>query len=487
MLPRTPDSLYHPIPQAPALANSVALPDPDIDPEELQDDVASQVVIIDSRIRWIHFILGCAVLLPWNVMITAMPFFLARLANSPLRLAFGSYLSCSFTLSNFIFLAFATVTSKQSSPSRRTLTTILCLAALTLLLVISTFIHTSSGLFFAFILLNGIFQAGLGAYLQTAIIVIASLFGPTAVQAVMSGQAAVAVAVSSVQVLSAIASVWGQSPETVAASLSKGGPEETSASIFFSLSAVFLVISATAHGWLVATPAYKTVAGSLEQQKIGSEDGNSDELRGLVSRGRNQVSDVKGQILRVAKANVLYEIAAAYIFVVTLTVFPAITISILPSNPNTHPLLFSAVHFLIFNVGDFLGRYVCSFPKALIWSAKRLLILSLARTLFIPLFLMCNLQRPSEAANLSSPAINSDFIFMFILFTFGMSNGYVSSLCMMAAPSLEHNPRLKGRKEDVDVAATVASFCLVGGLAVGSICSFAVRAAVCDCNPFTEI
>lgn len=73
---------------------------------------------------------------------------------------------------------------------------------------------------------------------------------------------------------------------------------------------------------------------------------------------------------------------------------------------------------------------------------------------------------------------------MLILLTFGLSNGYVSSLCMMAAPSVEHNPHLKGRVEDVDVAATVASFCLVGGLAVGSFASFAVRAAVCGCNPF---
>jgi len=55
---------------------------------------------------------------------------------------------------------------------------------------------------------------------------------------------------------------------------------------------------------------------------------------------------------------------------------------------------------------------------------------------------------------------------------------------MMAAPSLEHNPRLKGRAEDVDVAATVASFCLVAGLAAGGIASFAVKSVICGCNPF---
>jgi len=233
-------------------------------------------------------------------------------------------------------------------------------------------------------------------------------------------------------------------------------------------------------------PAYKTVAGSLEHEKVIGENGSSDELRGLVSSGRNELSDEKGQILRVAKANVTFEIAVSYVFVVTLAVYPAITTSIRPTNPETHPILFSAIHFLAFNVGDFMGRYVCSLPRLLIWSAKRLLVLSLARTLFVPVFLLCNLQRPSTTGIPTSPIINSDFVFMFILFIFGMSNGYLSSLCMMAAPSLEHNPRLEGRRKDVDVAATVASFCLVGGLAMGSVCSFAVRAAVCECNPFTE-
>ena len=82
------------------------------------------------------------------------------------------------------------------------------------------------------------------------------------------------------------------------------------------------------------------------------------------------------------------------------------------------------------------------------------------------------------------PLISSDLLFMIILGLFGLSNGYVSSLCLMSASSLEHNPRLKGRAEDVDVAATVAFFCLVGGLALGSIFSFGVEGMICECNPF---
>jgi len=47
------------------------------------------------------------------VVITAMPFFLSRLSESPLRSTFASYLTTSFTFANFLFLAHATATSKQ--------------------------------------------------------------------------------------------------------------------------------------------------------------------------------------------------------------------------------------------------------------------------------------------------------------------------------------------------------------------------------------
>jgi len=168
---------------------------------------------------------------------------------------------------------------------------------------------------------NGILQASVGSYLQPAVIALASLFGPTAVQAVMAGQGAVGVVVSGVQVLSATASVWGTAPEKVLISLQDGAAEETSAFIFFALSTVFLVCTTVALRWLTAMPAYKAVMVPFEQRqkRIGSNSGDLDEREGLISGGpTNVTSEGKGQILRVAKANILYEIAVAHIFVVTL-------------------------------------------------------------------------------------------------------------------------------------------------------------------------
>ncbi|RDX53586.1 hypothetical protein OH76DRAFT_1398710 [Lentinus brumalis] len=484
------EAIYHPVPQAPVASNAIPDGSPDLD---LDDDVALSgggfvptQNVVDSRIRWSHFMLGCAVLLPWNALITATPYFQSRVAGTPLKSVFSSYLSTTFTAANFAFLAHATVTAKKASNARRVLFSLAALAVLSFMLTASTYTHPAAGGFFAFVLLNAIGQAAAGSYLQTAVVAVASLFGPSAMQAVMSGQAAVAVVISGVQVLSAAASVRGSKPEAVA---SPSEPEEQSAFIFFGLSTVFLVVCAFVHSWLISLPAYKLVVSqTMSRERLDAaegaglleESGNSDDYD--QQHGKR---DQKNQVVRIAKTNGIFNFAVGYVFVVTLAVFPPITISVTSTNPSVHPLVFSAIHFLMFNIGDFAGRAICSLPNVHIWSARRLLTLSLLRTLFIPLFLMCNVQWASSSST-AGPIISSDAIFMLIILLFGLSNGYVSSMCMMAAPSVTHNPRLKGRTEDVDVAATVASFCLVGGLAVGSVLSFAVRATVCDCNPFKE-
>ncbi|KAI0698630.1 nucleoside transporter-domain-containing protein [Cytidiella melzeri] len=445
------------------------------DEEALAEEFISHehVAEHDRRIYWIHVILGSAVLLPWNALITATPYFLARLEGSSLRSTFSSYLSTTFTVANFGFLAHATSTSQQSTSSRRILLSISWLTLLTFTLTVSTYIHTPAGIFFAFVLGNGIAQAAAGSYLQTAVIAVASLFGPTAIQAVMTGQAAIAIAVSGVEVLSAAGSISTSASGKV---LVASEPEEKSAFVFFALSTIFLVLSAGAQVLLTRLPVYKTLMQQFHE--------TTERIMSSSQDISHHVESKRHQLVRIGKANLTYNFAVAYVFVVTLAVFPPITISVLPTNPATHPLLFSAIHFFVFNVGDFFGRYICSFPRLVIWSAKRLLTISLSRTLFIPIFLMCNIQRSNLSHSASTAIINSDILFMLILLAFGLSNGYVSSLCMMSAPSVEHNPRMKGRVEDVDVAATVASFCLVGGLAIGGFASFAVRAAVCNCNPF---
>lgn len=310
-------------------------------------------------------------------------------------------------------------------------------------------------------------------------------------QPLMSGQAFVGVVVSGVQVLSSLASVsTARTSADSGVEYDESKAASSSAALFFGLSTAFLCATLYASAWLVRLPVYKAVIRPLERVKRAN-DGSSNE--------RHDLAHDVPRLLRVFKANAPYNFAVAYVFLVTLAVFPPITASVQPANPaRFSPLVFTSLHFFVFNVGDLTGRYLCALPRLLTWGARRLVSLSLLRTLFIPLFLLCNVKRngiepapfpgipsdPSTSLADGSFLTAGDLAFFLLLVFFGLSNGYVSSMTMIAAPNVERNPRLKGKREDVDVAATLATFCLVGGLALGSAVSFAVRARVCACNPF---
>lgn len=191
---------------------------------------------------------------------------------------------------------------------------LLALAALNFFLTFSTFTHPTPRGFFAFVLLNAIGQAAAGSYLQTAVVAIASLFGPSAMQAVMSGQAAVAVIISGVQVVSALASIRGSKPATVVTS---SEPETQSAFVFFGLSTIFLLVSVGVNAWLVSLPSYKAVTSQRSVQRPSTTEGTS-----LLATSTDDVHDLRkpeqNSVLRLAKTNTTFNVAVAYVFIVTL-------------------------------------------------------------------------------------------------------------------------------------------------------------------------
>ena len=194
------------------------------------------------------------------------------------------------------------------------------LTLLTFTLTLSTYVHPLPGLFFAFVLLNGIAQAAAGSYLQTSVIAVASLFGPTAIQAIMSGQAAIGVAVSAVEVLSALASIRGAaSPEA----LEESEAEEKSAFLFFGLSTIFLVLSVATQIFLTRLPAYKAIMDQYTHTKDAvthsRHASHADDIVSPIAEVQPPSRvEKKQQLIRVAKSNVIYNIAVAYVFIITL-------------------------------------------------------------------------------------------------------------------------------------------------------------------------
>ncbi|KZT62152.1 hypothetical protein CALCODRAFT_426720 [Calocera cornea HHB12733] len=469
----TPGAGYAPIPEDPTEPRT---------PASLEQQITG-VPPLGRGVKWVHFSLGAAVLLPWNAMITAMPYFLSRLEGSSLRSAFPSWLSTSFTAANFVVLAYATYTSDVAQSAIRIRLSTIAIILMFVLLTLSTLVPASPSGYFAFAIIMGMLLASAGSYTSNALVALASIFGPMAMQSVMSGQAAIGVLVSLVQLISAWLSLAGSGSTPAGAARSAFG--------FFGVGVIFLIGCLFSHGWLTSLRVY---ARAMEPWMNGTVGNNTPALQGeegettigesvesTVTMGQKR--DVR-TLWKVARKNLTYNLAVGYVFIITLAVFPPITTSIHSVHDPTssmlfNPLIFNALHFFMFNIGDWTGRHLCTYPVFLTWKARNLLVYSLSRTVFVPLFLMCNVEGFRAG---TSPIINSDFLYMVILLFFGITNGHVSSNIMMAAPSIEHNKKLL--REEIDTAATVASFCLMGGLLTGSILSFAVRGWICGCDPF---
>lgn len=116
---------------------------------------------------------------------------------------------------------------------------------------------------------------------------------------------------------------------------SDGKAEEKSARTFFFLSTVFLLLCAAANAWLTRMPEYKAVVAPVDDPGSGWAHGrrvsadlsehnplfspSSGDLDGGGALGeRIRRREGWRKIWSVAKRNAVYEVAVAYVFVVTL-------------------------------------------------------------------------------------------------------------------------------------------------------------------------
>ncbi|KAJ1965751.1 hypothetical protein GGI12_000543 [Dipsacomyces acuminosporus] len=151
----------------------------------------------------------------------------------------------------------------------------------------------------------------------------------------------------------------------------------------------------------------------------------------------------------------------AIVMGVTLAVFPPLTEAII-SSPKSVPRInnLTAWHFLLFNIGDYLGRLStqwikCSTAKILHWTNS-------GRILLIPILLMF----PTLATPVSRLVIiNSDLLFLFVVLLLGWSNGWIATMALILGPRFASNKELAG---------SVLGFALCIGLAFGAIASYPV-------------
>ncbi|KAI8375702.1 equilibrative nucleoside transporter [Choanephora cucurbitarum] len=294
------------------------------------------------------------------------------------------------------------------------------------------------------------------SFFQNSVFSEASQLPPMYMQAVLSGQGIAGVVVA----FSAIASA-------LAGSRTKEASDDISRSAFLYFLSAFVITLLSLLGRLIVVqlPFYRHQMKAVQTQTIMEQD---EEVQSSVQESVSLFTTVK-------KING-FIFTVGYIFVITLMLFPTITSlikSIRRDVPDHNRFfdddVFIAFHFLLFNVGDWVGRLMPLIKCFLIVDVKQLSLLSTLRTVFIPLFLVCNVIVSDE--RYLPLLIQSDAVYMLLIWVFAVTNGWLCSLAMMAAPQLDS---IKTAKEKSAVGS-ILSFSLVLGLALGGSLSFLAR------------
>ncbi|XP_014011135.1 equilibrative nucleoside transporter 2 [Salmo salar] len=178
--------------------------------------------------------------------------------------------------------------------------------------------------------------------------------------------------------------------------------------------------------------------------------------------------DRKSTVMEVFKKIWVMAFCVVFVFTVTLSVFPAVTVDVKTIYPGKWESYFISVCcFLIFNVCDWIGRTVTTLFQ---WPPKEshlFPVLVVSRVVFVPLLMFCNVQRRSYLPVLFS----HDAAFAFIMMLFSLSSGYCVCLSMTYAPQLVAS-------KDAETAGALMAFFLGLGLSIGAGLSFLLRLLV---------
>merc|ERR1719347_333167 len=178
---------------------------------------------------------------------------------------------------------------------------------------------------------------------------------------------------------------------------------------------------------------------------------------------------VKVQPVSILLAISPYAVAVLLCFLVTLGCFPAITAQVVSTQEKgtvwRDTFMVPVACFLLFNIGDYVGRFLAGliqWPRPGKWGGYITLGMSLARFVFIPLFLFCNIRPGSR--EVTSVQFESDVAYIIIMALFSISNGYVGSICMISGPQMV-------RSEEAQTAASLMVALLGLVLGIGSFLS----------------
>jgi equilibrative nucleoside transporter 1/2/3 len=406
-----------------------------------------------------------------NMFLAAAPYFAHRFSsNAWLLKHFQSAevsLSCFVNLSSMIVLS---KLQKNASYPRRIIISLFLYMICFVFLSISTFFHTSAGVYFGFLMAVILFASLSTGLIQNGLFAYVTGFGRAEyTQAIMAGQAIAGVLPPLAQIVAVLAV-----PAKDLTHGTEGAPDPSenpwSAFAYFTAATVVSIISVVAFIYLLRR------RGSLSPRGSKVND-----IAKTTANGASEGSAVNGNLpaesedheppfeessrdsipLTTLFCKLPFLSLAVFVCFGLTMVFPVFTASI--QSVNSMPGdVFIPVAFLVWNLGDLLGRLITLYPAInLTHYPFALFCFAMARFIFIPLYMLCNIDG-------SGAVVKSDIFYLGVVqLLFGITSGYIGSNCMMAIPE-------RVKEEEREAAGGYMGLCLVAGLTAGSLLSFVV-------------
>ncbi|XP_064408062.1 equilibrative nucleoside transporter 2 [Latimeria chalumnae] len=424
----------------------------------------------------IFFILGLGTLLPWNFFITAIPYFKTRLivANRT------ECLNCTTTKDEFNFNNWMTLLSQiplllftflnsflyHWVPERVRITgSMLAILLLFILTAVLVKVELTPESAFSFTMATVWFINSFCAVLQGSLFGLLGLLPQRYNSLFMSGQG-MAGTFAALAMVMAIAS--GTDTETLALGYFIIPCVGTCISIICYLVLPHLDF---AHYYLHKNQAdgceMETKVELLKPESNGTTESSKKAFLNLVvAENGTTKAPKKSSVFLVFRKIWVVALCVTCTFTVTLSIFPAVAADVASAtlNPTWNKYFTSVSCFLAFNIMDWIGRSATSFITWPDKNSKLLPVLVGVRVVFIPLFMLCNVQNRSH---LPVFFLNDAWFLVFML-PFSLSNGYLVSLNMCYGP-------MKVLPHEAEMAGALMTFFLALGLTLGGAVSFLVK------------
>ena len=410
----------------------------------------------EDKYRLVFFgftILGITTLLPWNFFITATDYWQFKFRNisaasydpvqpsaserTPMQVFFESYLAIAANVPMLLSMLINSLYAQKFSQKKRlyvSLSVMLVIFTLTTVLVrLNT--DEMQTLFFGITMGLVVVISFFSATFQAAIFGIVASFPSNCMHAMVSGQALAGLLAVAIQLVSMA---------------NNTGPI-MSGLWYFLASTIFLAFAIICY-WLMDNDYSRYYL-----LKLPDEHQLSTSISVNLLESRLEILEALADCWQTAASVVLA-------FWASLAVFPGVCVLVAPQQPNGGPLtgrfFVPLATFLLFNLGDLLGRLLASWAPFPLRRRNGLLAFTLARALIPMLVLFCNVSPRSNTPVL----FKQDAIFALLVSLTALSNGYIFSSAMLMASHCSQRARL-------ELTGFVMAGALGTGLTLGSVSS----------------